>query len=564
MISRVDALSGLAGAPRQRVRCASGLVIAAFQSHRTLNPPTRMLLRAATDIASHPAIESISSPGGVFRVHYRIDRFSVDRVDPRDADRNGVPDGVERVAAELTDLLADFVHVLDWAPAPAPTIAKGEGSNRVVDVHLVNLGGGPASPVGANGYVVPLSTGSGQGAGSEGADSVILLDARLTSFGAALRASVAHQMAHWVLIRESLSESPWWHEASASWLENRLAGNAAELAREFGETHTRRSSGLDDETLGLSLEAFLWPHYLGRSTGDDPALLRRLWEEMAAVPGNNTFEAMDSVLSRRLGTGLADELAVFNVWNLFLGQADDGRHYTFGAELPTPRGDATYELFPASDGSLAGPLAPSGSALVRLLGDGSRGGLRIEFSGGDGGLWDLSLLVHSATRPGEIFYVPIEVDDLGRGQIAFPWRTVAAADLLVQNLATPRASQADYSFRIDYDPVLPFDLLGFTATESPQGARLSWSTDGEENLAGWNVYRATGPLGPYSRINSYPIPAAGSIDEPMAYVFVDGSVVRSRKYYYHLEGVTFEGFTEISHPAGVRLEAVPSRLRSRR
>jgi hypothetical protein len=42
----------------------------------------------------------------------------------------------------------------------------------------------------------------------------------------------------------------------------------------------------------------------------------------------------------------------------------------------------------------------------------------------------------------------------------------------------------------------------------------------------------------------------------MSYVFLDTDVAPGRKYYYFVEGITLEGFTEISHPAGIRL---PSR-----
>src|SRR5262249_53140137 len=150
----------------------------------------------------------------------------------------------------------------------------------------------------------------------------------------------------------SARESSWWHEASATWLENRLQRDAAAVAADFGSSEPAPPAhrGLSDDTIGMSLEAFLWPHYLVQSSGAGVTLLRHLWEEMAAVPGNNTFDAMDHVL-RRTSSSLSEEIRVFNIWNLFLGKADDGSHYPFSSLLPTPQGDATYDVFPARGAS---------------------------------------------------------------------------------------------------------------------------------------------------------------------------------------------------------------------
>jgi hypothetical protein len=274
---------------------------------------------------------------------------------------------------------------------------------------------------------------------------------------------------------------------------------------------------------------------------------------MAAIPGNNTMEAMDRVLRDQLGTSMAEELAVFNVWNLFVGQADDGQHYPFGDHLPTPQGDAVYDLFPARGGAESGPLAPSGSALIRLLGDGSTGGLRLRFAGGDPGVWSIGLVVYSATEPGRVRLVPMQVDATGRARISIPWRSLAVVDLLVQNLAPSDQPAAQYSYAIDYDRTVPFDLLDLAVAETDEGSLLSWSTDSEDELAGWNVYRGPSPLGPFTRVTSWLLPGAGAEGQPASYMFLDSSAEPGRRHYYQVEGMTVDGFSETSHPAGVRL-----------
>ncbi len=548
--SRSDALSTLAGGLPSDARCAASLLNALHQNSHQLGRPTRAILEKATRPDSTRRQSWIPSPDGLFRVHYWTDPDSPDAVDPYDGDLDGLPDGVSRLASELTDVLADFVHVLNWPPLPAPERIPHQPVQQVVNVYLVGL---PGSAGGLDGFTLPLgAAGTGPGETPEGSDSAIYVNSRLAGPENFSRAAVVHQVAHLVLNRESVHESPWWYEASAGWLQDRLDPTPAAVAARFGNLPSRRASGLDGDGLGLDLESSLWPHYLAQSTGAGADLLQCLWQEMAAVPGENTLDALDRVLHRRFDSSLAEEVRVFNIWNLFLGQADDGLHYTFGSYLPTPQGDSTYEVFPAKGGSVAGPVGPSGSAFVRMLGDGSRGGLRVQFSGDDGGAWDVSLIVHSANPPGLVRFLPLDTDSSGQAYVTFPWKNLAAVDLLIQNLADRTAPPADYSFFIDHDPAIPYDLLNFSVAESTAGALLSWSTETEERLAGWNIYRGPGPLGPFSRINEYLLPGAGVTDHPMSYIYLDTSVQSSAKYYYRLEGVTIDGFTEESHPAGVR------------
>lgn len=558
-MSRGDALAALLGGRRIDARCATPLLIALYQNGPLLNQPTRQLLEQVTHVPASMAGTILMSPGGEFRIHYSMDPASADRVDPYDGDLDGVPDGVERLGSELTDELADFVHVLHWPPTPAPA-ARGGASptgTGVVEVYLVGSMGAAEAPIG---FVTPRIAPRPTRAvpleealeAPDGANAAIYLDTRLASPSSKSKAAVAHMVAHMVLMRESARESPWWHEASATWLENRLEHDTATIAARYSDSSARPARGLSDGTLDLTLEAFLWPHYLMQGTGSDVTLLHRMWEEMASVPGNNTFEAMDRVLRRSVGTSLSEEIRVFNIWNLFLGQADDGRHYPFAGLLPTPQGDATYDVFPARGASLPGPVPPLGSSMLRLLGDGSQGGLRIRFFGGEPGEWDVSLIVYPAGQTGDTRHVSVELDSSGRGFIPVPWKGFAAIDLVIQNLSSPAAAPADYYFSVDYDPTVPYDLLSFTADESTAGAALTWSTESEERLAGWNIWRGKGPLGPFTRVNRFLVPGAGMMGQAMGYMYVDSSVAPGQKYYYYLEGVTLDGFAENSHPAGVR------------
>src|SRR5262249_21982400 len=151
---------------------------------------------------------------------------------------------------------------------------------------------------------------------------------------------------------------------------------------------------------------------------------------------------------------------------------------------------------------------------------------------------------YSAATPGEVRHVPVEIDASGRGFIPVPWRSLAAIDMLVQNLSSPPAQPADFYYAIDYDPTVPYDLLSFTAQDAPGGAALAWSTDSEERLAGWNIWRSETLLGPFSRINRYLVPGTGPTGQSMSYVYLDSTVEPGRKYYYYLEGMTLDGLSE--------------------
>ncbi|MGH9869303.1 MAG: hypothetical protein ACREAA_14215 [Candidatus Polarisedimenticolia bacterium] len=548
-MTRTDALVSLSSGERAH-GCATPLMMALSQHEGRLNHRSRMLLDRAAGVSPAALSSSLPSAGGEFRIHYTTQPSSADRVDTTDLDRSGAPDGVERLASDLSDVLADFVQKMSW---PLP-------STDVVDVYLVGLAGTGDNAL--EGFTRPMTSSARPGAvrraledaaaeAPEGVASAIFLSTALARPGATARPALAHQIAHVLQARESSRESIWWHESSALYLENHLEGSLRHALASLGARSLRRGHGPEQPSLTLTLEGFLWPHYLVQSSGGDAMLVRRLWDEMAAMPGNNTLEAMDRVLQRTMQSSLAEEIRVFNVWNLFLGEADDGGHYPFAALLPTPVEDAAYEIFPVRGASLNGPIAPMGCVLVRLLGDGSDGGLKIRFEGAGAGRWDVGLLVRAAGSS-DVRFVPVELDDTGLAQISVPWRHLAAVELLVQNLS-PGTAPADYAFAVEHDPRVPYDLLSFTASPTDQGVSLAWATEDEQRVAGWNVYRGLGPLGPFSRLNPWLVPGGGLQGQPMSYVYVDDTTQPGRKYYYRLEGITFEGFAETSHPAGVRI-----------
>jgi len=142
------------------------------------------------------------------------------------------------------------------------------------------------------------------------------------------------------------------------------------------------------------------------------------------------------------------------------------------------------------------------------------------------------------------------------GSMAVPWGDLAGAIVLVQNLGAARR-HASYSFIARHDPLVPFELMGFTADDQGGMVSLTWSTEREVDLSGWIVHRSRDPHSGFVPITSFMVPAAGGA-EPASYSFLDTEVRFDRKYYYLLQGITRDGFTEFTHATAVRLSPAPA------
>ncbi len=86
-------------------------------------------------------------------------------------------------------------------------------------------------------------------------------------------------------------------------------------------------------------------------------------------------------------------------------------------------------------------------------------------------------------------------------------------------------------------------VLGYLAVRGMNKAvvLVEWSTASELNTAGFNLYRAENPEGPYTQINTNLFPASPDPLTGGAYQYEDRQTRPGVIYYYQLEGVDYNG-----------------------
>lgn len=90
-------------------------------------------------------------------------------------------------------------------------------------------------------------------------------------------------------------------------------------------------------------------------------------------------------------------------------------------------------------------------------------------------------------------------------------------------------------------------LVVITQLLQPAPITVEWQTETEVNSAGFNIYRAMGEDGPYTKINEQLIAGQGGPSAGAAYTFVDETVRPGETYYYRLEDVELDNST-VQHP----------------
>jgi hypothetical protein len=83
---------------------------------------------------------------------------------------------------------------------------------------------------------------------------------------------------------------------------------------------------------------------------------------------------------------------------------------------------------------------------------------------------------------------------------------------------------------------------------------LSWATGSETENLGYHIYRGLTEDGPYEKLTAELIEGAGSSRTIQTYQFVDQTVQDTKRYFYKLEQIDFDGTRKMHGPVAVVME----------
>ena len=127
-----------------------------------------------------------------------------------------------------------------------------------------------------------------------------------------------------------------------------------------------------------------------------------------------------------------------------------------------------------------------------------------------------------------------------QGQIAFDWTSLS------------RGSE-DFAVNVEDNP-LPIELSGFFAVQTSNSlAELSWITQSESNMNGYNIFRSTEENSDTAMQMNADIISATNTTQTQTYSFSDSEVVTGSTYFYWLESVENDGSTAFHGPAVITM-----------
>ena len=91
------------------------------------------------------------------------------------------------------------------------------------------------------------------------------------------------------------------------------------------------------------------------------------------------------------------------------------------------------------------------------------------------------------------------------------------------------------------DVRLPVKLAALGAIWHPDGNKIFWEAESQQENLGWNIYQSESKDGKFVKINGELIKGAGTTPNPMKYSFIDRDAERGKSYFYYLEDISFNG-----------------------
>ena len=445
-------------------------------------------------------------------VRFTTDRLSFDRLDVADENGNGRPDLVDAALSGVARAQRLLVGQLDLAnPGPVEIVLGRLGSG-------VESAGFPSSGRTAR-WQIWVDPGTRGGTG-------------------AVRRAVEHQYAHAVAAGAGIDAA--WGESFAAWTPLAIEGTPDErLTGAMGRRMAASRAGLVMDDFDLAAGNAAWFAYLQEANG--PTAVKLVIEELSR--GGSVQAALDRALRRATGSGLDDALREFQVWSLLTGPRDDGRHFSFAGKLPSPEFTSTADSLPVLSVQTDPEIEPMGSAALLLRSSDRAGGVAVRFEGDIQARWAADVIV--VRLDGSMHRVAMTLDNEASGDVTVPYQDVRELWMLVRNLDAEGRPARRYTWGAQFISGYPAEITGLRTDTSRDGILISWDSEREHGLLGFNVLRSRGDAAAV-RVNPVWIPAVGDSSVAAGYSFLDAGAEAGVPYRYRIEAVTPEGLTSLS------------------
>ena len=426
--------------------------------------------------------ESILSSEGHFKIHYNT--TGIDRVDPTDADENGVPDYVDEVARAFEEVWDLQIGQMGYNPPPS----DGDG---VYDIYIKNLAVvyGYAYPIAYPETITP---------------SYIEIDNNFTdpiyrTRGLdGLRVTAAHEFFHAVQFAYYADYgAAWWQELTATWMEDVAYPDVDDFYQymsclslgSYSCFYDTPEESLDADLQDSRLHSFgaaIFAHHVEQIYGADA--IKNVWAHLKRRdPSTYRLSLIDEAMP--LG-GFARVMPRFAAWNYLTGtHARDG-YYTEARDLPAIK---RADIFLGTGGSFSGSETVDhlGATYISVVTSTIAGGLRGTFTLDADGQWTLLALliaqshvellwprgtvvvIPDAKRFDEVVFIAMETSLAGKG------RRVDYTVSTGGSTATDLVGDLDGNGRVAYADFVRFaDGYGRLPTHAAYDLRSDFNGDG--------------------------------------------------------------------------------------
>ena len=316
--------------------------------------------------------DSVTSPGGNFRVHY--DTRGRHAVSPVDADGNRVPDYVEEVAITFDAVWALQIHGLRYRVP----LDDGDG---LFDVYIQQLG-----TSGVYGQTWPNVLGDPVTAAYLTVDNDYMDRIYATRGLDGLHVTVAHEFFHAIQFAYNARSLSWWHEATATWMEDVVYDDVNDYFQYTRFVLESPTVSLDSQPSlqdGHQYGACVYVHYLDQVFGR--SAIRKTWEGLGEI---NATQYNIVKLDPAMPTGgFSGTLAGYVTWNYFTGTRYRDGFYEEGVFYQPAASVRTIAPTAGGQASGSGTVDHLASDYIEVVTKGLQGGLRADFTLAGEGSW---------------------------------------------------------------------------------------------------------------------------------------------------------------------------------